>query len=209
MQGPTDEPPKTRPSLLVRLRDPRDAAAWGQFVEVYVPLIYGFLRKRGVQDADAADLTQDVLRAVAGAIRRLDYDARQGTFRGWLFTIVRNRLSNFLARAPRQFVAGGGTDLVNLLHAQPAPAADPEAEWEHECRQQRFAWAARQVRQEVEESSWRAFWRTAVEGRRPPDVAGELGLSVAAVYMAKSRVLARLKRQLQAWDELAEEQPHE
>jgi RNA polymerase sigma-70 factor (ECF subfamily) len=83
--------PTTRPSLLVRIRDPQDSQAWTQFVEVYAPLVYGFARKHGLQDADAADVTQDVLRAVAGAAGRLEYDPQRGSFRGWLLTIVRNK----------------------------------------------------------------------------------------------------------------------
>ncbi len=89
----------TRPSLLLRIRDARDAAAWSQFVELYAPLVYGFARKHGLQDADAADLTQDVLRAVARSARSLEYDPRRGTFRGWPFTIVRHKLRNLLTLA--------------------------------------------------------------------------------------------------------------
>src|SRR5919197_2744578 len=89
-------PPLTRASLLVRLRDPNDADAWSEFVRLYAAVIYGFARKHGLQDADAADLTQEVLRAVAGAVGRLEYDPARGSFRGWLFTVVRNRLRDFL-----------------------------------------------------------------------------------------------------------------
>src|SRR5436309_1969714 len=87
--------PITRPSLLVRIRDTRNDQAWSQFVEVYAPLIYGFARKHGLQDADAADLTQDVLRVVASTIGGLEYDRQRGSFRGWLVTVVRNKLRNF------------------------------------------------------------------------------------------------------------------
>src|SRR5690242_3517340 len=87
--------PPTRPSLLVRLRDPRDGAAWTEFVELYAPLVYGYARKQGLQDADAADLSQEVLGGVARSIGRLEYDPRRGSFRNWLFTIVRRRLSSF------------------------------------------------------------------------------------------------------------------
>src|SRR3979411_221176 len=91
------ESPATRASLLVRLRDGGDVGAWQEFVRLYAPIIYGFARKRGLQDADAADLMQDVMRSVSTAIGRLDYDRTQGTFRGWLFTITRNRVFNFLS----------------------------------------------------------------------------------------------------------------
>src|SRR5438105_11158484 len=93
--------PITRPSLLVRIRDTQDTQAWSQFVEIYAPLVYGFARKHGLQDADAADLTQDVLRAVSVAVRRLDYDPQRGRFRGWLFTVVQNKLRNFVAGRKR------------------------------------------------------------------------------------------------------------
>src|SRR5262249_49109996 len=91
------EIPPTRASLLLRLRDPRDGAAWGEFAEVYAPLVYGYARKQGLQDADAADLTQDVLTAVAGAVGRLEYDPARGAFRNWLFTVVRRKLLNWRA----------------------------------------------------------------------------------------------------------------
>src|SRR3954452_4030470 len=91
------DPPTTRPSLLLRLRDPRDQQAWTQFVDLYGPLVYGYDRKQGLQDADAADLMQTVLQAVSAAAGRWQFDPRRGTFRGWLFTIVRNKLRNFLA----------------------------------------------------------------------------------------------------------------
>ncbi len=107
--------PATRLSLLVRLRDARDDGAWSQFVEVYAPLVYGFARKHGLQDADAADLTQDVLQAVSGGIRRLDYDPRRGTFRGWLFTVVRNKLRNFLAAQKRPGRGTGGMEAQHRL----------------------------------------------------------------------------------------------
>src|SRR6516225_8690202 len=96
------EIPPTRPSLLVRLRDPRDADAWGEFVDRYGPLLYGYLRKQGLQDADAADLSQEVLSAVAGAVGRLEYDPRRGAFRNWLFTVVRRKLITWRTSAAQR-----------------------------------------------------------------------------------------------------------
>jgi RNA polymerase sigma factor (sigma-70 family) len=188
--------PSTRPSLLVRIRDARDAAAWSRFVEVYAPLIYGFARRHRLQDADAADLTQDVLRRVAAAVNRLDYDPAMGSFRGWLFTVVRNRLRTFLARRPRQCPGCGDLAAQAVLEAQPAPEDDSAARWDREYEQRLMAWAARQVRDQVEEATWQAFWRTSMDGKPAKQVAGELGMTVAAVYMAKSRVVARLKEQI-------------
>jgi RNA polymerase sigma-70 factor (ECF subfamily) len=188
--------PQTRPSLLVRIRDRRDDRAWAEFVDAYAPLIHGFARKQGLQDADAADLTQDVLRAVARAAPRLRYDPARGSFHGWLFTVVRNKLRNFLAGRDRRCRGSGDSGVQQLLAEQPA-RDEGEALWELEYQRRQFAWAAQRVRAEVRDLTWQAFWRTAVEGQSGQEVAASLGMSVAAVYLAKSRVMARLKEQLE------------
>jgi RNA polymerase sigma-70 factor (ECF subfamily) len=181
----------TRPSLLIKVRDSRDAVAWSQFVDIYAPLIYDFARKKGLQDADAADVTQDVLQAVARALPGLEYDAARGSFRGWLFVITRNRLNNFLTRRHDLTRGSGDTGAMKRLEEQPAP--EEERGWEHDYERRLFHWAAEQVKTTVAESTWQAFWQTAVEGKNPKDVARELGVTLAAVYMAKSRLLARIK----------------
>jgi RNA polymerase sigma-70 factor (ECF subfamily) len=188
--------PITRPSLLVRLRDAHDELAWSQFVDLYAPLVYGFARKHGLQDADAADLTQDVLRSVSIAAKKLNYDPQRGSFRGWLFTVVRNRLRDFWAVQGRQFLGSGGSDAVSRLQDVRAPAEDPAVLWEQDYERQLFNWAAAQVRPDFQETTWQAFWQTAVEGKSGKVVAKELGMTVAAVYLAKGRVIARLKEQV-------------
>src|SRR5437870_10804180 len=135
-----DESPLTRPSLLVRLRDPRDWQAWGQFVDAYAPLVYGYARKHHLQDADAADLTQDVLRAVAGALGRLNYDPERGSFRAWLFTVVRNKLRNFLTRRGR-CQGSGDSATQDLLNAVPAAADEDSSVWDLEYEKRVFGWA--------------------------------------------------------------------
>ena len=191
------EAPTTRLSLLLRIRDAKDSQAWTQFVDLYAPLVYGFARKHGLQDADAADLTQDVLRAVAGAIAKLNYDPRRGSSRGWFFTVVRNKLRNFLSARKRQDQGSGDTGVQNRLEAQPSPEEDEGDLWTQEYEQRVLAWAAEQVRSSFQDSTWQAFWRTAVEGQSAQEVAKALALSVGAVYIAKSRVLARLREQIQ------------
>jgi RNA polymerase sigma factor (sigma-70 family) len=190
-----EESPETQPSLLVRLRDAADAPAWSQFVDIYAPLVYDFARRRGLQDADAADLTQEVLAAVAQSVRRFDYDPRRGSFRGWLFTVVVNKFRTLRDRLYRNEHGSGDTTAQQLLQA--VPAATDNDEWDKEYQQRLFAWAAQQVEAAVEEKTWQAFWQTSVGGVRPRDAAKQLHLSVAAVYMAKSRVLARLKELIQ------------
>jgi RNA polymerase sigma factor (sigma-70 family) len=189
------QPPDTRASLLVRLRDARDAPAWSQFVAVYAPLVHGYLRKQGLQDADAADVTQEVLRTLAGALRRGAYDAGRGAFRSWLIAVVRNELKTFWARRARQVQGSGDSATLARLDEQPAPELDL---WDQEYRKRLFAWAADEVRGAVEANTWQAFWQTAVEGKPGAEVAKNLGMSVAAVYMARSRMQARLKEAVQA-----------
>lgn len=189
--------PMTRRSLVLRLRNADDEAAWGEFVELYEPLVYGIARKKGLQDADALDLCQDVFRAVAGAIGRYDPDPARGSFRGWLFRIARNLVVNFLAAQHRQPRGAGSTSVQELLEAQ--PSCDPRAreEYEIEFERRAFRWAADAVRHEFTVTTWQAFWLTGVENRPVAEVAQELGLSAGAVYIARSRVLARLRERVQ------------
>jgi RNA polymerase sigma-70 factor (ECF subfamily) len=190
--------PTTQASLLVRLGDAADGAAWGRFVDLYAPPVYACARRHGLQDADAADVTQDVLRSLYGAFRRGDYDPNRGRFRAWLITIVRNKLRDFgSARARR---AGPRERLGNGVHDVAATNADPAAMFEQDCERRLFAWAAEQVRGRFRPETWQAFWRTAVEGRAGKAVAAELGLTVAAVYLAKGRVMAALREQIRVID---------
>jgi RNA polymerase sigma-70 factor (ECF subfamily) len=187
----------TRASLLVRLRDPQDRAAWQQFVELYGSLVYGFARRRGLQDADAADLTQEVFLAVAKAAGRWEYDPRRGTFRGWLYGLTRNKIAKFLQRRASRPLGSGDTNAQSRLAEEPSPEPDPEAAWEQEFQRQLLRLAAAQVQEHFAPKTWQAFWRTAVDGKDAASVAAELGLSVGAVYVARSRVLARLGEQIQ------------
>jgi RNA polymerase sigma-70 factor (ECF subfamily) len=184
-----DEAPPTRLTLLARLRDVQDEAAWGEFVDVYAPLVYNLARRHGLQDADAGDVTQEVLRAAVGTLPGFSLDPRRGSFRGWLFTVARNALrknANARKRQPRSRGAGGA------FEAWPAPD-DDEARWNQEYRERLFAWAAARVRGRFRSATWHAFWQTAVEGRDTKEVAAELGLSPGAVYIARSRVLAGIR----------------
>jgi RNA polymerase sigma factor (sigma-70 family) len=199
------ESPATRQTLLLRLSDPSDRPAWEQFVEVYAPLVFQFARRRGLQDSDAADLVQDVLMRVAGAFRRGTYDRSRGRFRGWLLTIARHETYDWLAARARREQAGGGTAALQQLGDVPQPG---EAEaWEDDYRERLLAWAAEQVQKEVQPTTWRAFRLTAVEGQSGEQVAAQLGLSVAAVYLAKSRVMKRLRELVSQIDDEAIEAP--
>jgi RNA polymerase sigma-70 factor (ECF subfamily) len=187
----------TRPSLLIRLRDPSDGLAWEEFVEIYTPLLEQFARRKGLQESDAADLMQDVFRAVAGAIDRYDLDPAQGSFRAWLFRIARNLVVNQLVARRRHPPGVGGDSTARLLEDHPAPAEEETAIFMAEYRRRVFNWAAAQVRTEFRTSTWQSFWMAGVEGRPAREVAESLGLTVGAVYHNKSRVMARLRQRIE------------
>lgn len=187
------EPPPTRVTLLARLKDGADADAWREFVHLYGPVVYGFARKRGLQDADAADLMQEVLRSVARNAGRMEYDPKRGTFRGWLYTVTRNKVYNFLSAQRNRPRAVGDSGAQERLEAVPDREEDREDDWDIEYQRRLSANAMDAVRHEFQPNTWKAFWGTAVEGRGAQDVGAELKMTPGAVYVAKSRVLARLR----------------
>lgn len=189
------EPPLTRVTLLARIRDGRDAEAWREFVHLYGPVVYRFARNRGLQDADAADLMQDVLRSVARNAHRMEYDPKRGTFRGWLYTVTRNKIYNFLSAQRNRPRGSGDADANERLDATPArdDGTGPDAEWEKEYQRRLSARAMERVKNEFQPATWQAFWETAVEGKGAAEVGAGLNMTAGAVYVAKSRVLARLR----------------
>lgn len=194
---PVDDSPLTRASLLVRIRDGNNHVAWNEFLQLYGPVVYGFARRRGLQDADAADLMQDVMRSISNAIGRLDYDRKHGTFRGWLFTVTRNKIFNFFS-ARRIRPQGSGDTTTNLLLDQEPEANDGADDWELEYQRRIAATAMERIRSEFQEKTWLAFRLTAMEGVAVADAVKQTGLSAGAIYVAKSRVLARLKEEVDA-----------
>ena len=184
--------PSTRASLLVRLRDRLDASAWREFVRLYGPVVYWFARRRGLQDADAADLTQEVLKSVSASVGA--FDPTQGLFRSWLFTLAHRRLYDLQQSRERQPAGAGDHATLQLLND--VPAKDDEAFWDQEYERQLFTLAAERLRPTLAESTWQAFQLTAVDGKDGQEVAKTLGISVAAVYLAKSRVMVKLKLEI-------------
>jgi RNA polymerase sigma-70 factor (ECF subfamily) len=144
-----------------------------------------------LQDADAADVTQDVMLSVASAIRRFEYDPQRGSFRAWMAAVTRNKLNNFLAARCRRPAPVGDSCVVKL--ADETASAAEDREWDHDYRRRVFDWAAERVRAEVDASTWEAFRLTAIEGEPGAAAAEQLHLSIGTVYVARSRVMARLK----------------
>ena len=191
------EVPETRLSLLLRIRNAQDDPAWREFVEIYEPLVYRLARRNGLQHADALELTQEALLAVAKTISRWDADPRRGSFRGWLFQVSRNLMINYLTRQRRHPQGVGNTDFQMLLAQQPDPRSDETAEFDLEHRRRLFRWAVEQVHDEFRPNTWNAFWNTCVLGRAVKDVAADLDLTAGAIYVARSRVMARLRQRIE------------
>src|SRR5437588_2099672 len=186
------EYPETRASLIVRLKDRADQEAWREFVEVYRPVVYRLACRKGLQHADAEDLAQQVLSAVAAAVDRWEPDEARGRFRTWLQRIAQNLIINTLTRRARDR-ASGNLAQHDMLSQQEAREGPDSELVRIEYRREIFNWAARQIKAEFQTETWDAFWQTAVEERSVPEVARLLGKKPGAIYAARGRVMRRLK----------------
>jgi RNA polymerase sigma-70 factor, ECF subfamily len=184
--------PETRDSLLVQLAAAENREAWDQFAAIYRPVIYRLARQRGMQDADAQDLAQQVLVSVASAIGRFEKSGETGGLRHWLRRIARNAIINALSRKPRDRGAGG-TSVQEMLADQPEVDDESAAEIELEYRRELYLQAAAVVRGDVEPDTWRAFELTVIENRPIEAVAIELEKPVGVIYAARSRIMRRLR----------------
>jgi len=185
----------TSSSLLERLRQPGEAEAWQRFVRLYTPLLYYWARGVGLPTHDASDLVQEVLVVLVQKLPEFEYDSAQ-SFRGWLRTITlnkwRQRCRGFNSR-PDQ---GGDSGLSSVADADPA-VGFAEADY----REQLVRQALEIMKAEFEPTTWKACWEVVVSGRPAVEVAAELGVSVDVVYGAKSRVLRRLREEMDGlWD---------
>ena len=197
----------TRASLLVKIRESSNADAWNQFIEIYGPIVFNFAKRLGAQEADAADIVQEVLKEVATSIGRFQYDPAVGKFRSWLFKLakrVAGRLYNKQKRFPRS------TQTQTGAVAMPQPALSEleieddfslEEIWEAEYRKKLFDWAASQIKPNYKAATWSAFWMTAMDGLDANQVATQLGLSVGSVYVAKNRIIKRLAEKIREVDD--------
>jgi len=179
----------TPASLLEQVRDPTDQAAWKRFVQIYTPLLYHWAHRIRLQDQDAADLVQDVFTVLVQKLPEFKYD-RQKSFRAWLKTILLNKW-----RAQQRHRALLTMETNGSAFAL-AEEEDPDGLSETEYRQQLVHRALQLIRGEFQPASWQAFWESVIVGRPAPQVASEVGITVNAVYIAKCRVLRRLRREL-------------
>lgn len=190
------ETPKTRPSLLLRLRGERDERAWEEFLLLYEPLVLRLMRRRGLQESDARDMTQQVLLRISGAIERYQPDGAEASFRRWLFRVARNVVVTFVTKRSRQAVVMEDRQIAELLDATLPTSAESDL-FDQEYQLQVLAWATEQVRYEFRETTWEAFVETSINGRAIADVANQLKLSPGSIYVARSRIIARLRAKVE------------
>jgi RNA polymerase sigma-70 factor (ECF subfamily) len=184
----------TRQSLLLRALG-GDQAAWKDLTDLYRPLILGWLRRQSVPPSDTDDLAQDILVELVKYLPSFVHSGQRGAFRAWLRTIACNRTSDYWrARGRRGPVAGGG-DAAEALRQLEDPDGDLARQWDREHDGYVLRCLMDLVGQEFEPATVRAFRRLALDGASGAEVAQELGLSVGAVYVAKSRVLQRIRQE--------------
>ena len=192
--------PETRASLLIRVRDPADQAAWHEFVEIYRPIILRLARQKGMQEADAEDVAQDVLVAVAKAVEQREHDRKRAKFRTWLHRVAHNAILNALTRG-RPDRGSGDSALLAVLNQDESHTGSDSDLLRLEYRREVFRWAVRQVRKEFHQATWDAFWLTAVEGLAVDVVAEEFAKNPGAVYAARSRVIRRIQEKVTKYEQ--------
>ncbi len=188
---------ETSISLLNRLQRTDDTETWDRLVGLYAPLLKSWLRKYDVQPTDADDLVQEVLMAVSQDVTTFDHSGRPGAFRAWLKTILVNRLRNFWRARGRRPQARGDSDIERKLAQLENPASEMSQLWnrQHDLHVARQLLALSEP--QFAPNTWKAFCRVAIDGERPDVVAAELGISLNSVFIAKSRVLSKLRQEAQ------------
>ena len=193
-------PPETRATLILRLRNADDVAAWDEFVMVYGPVIYRAARRRGLQPADAEDVVQQVLLKVAESVTNWLERSQRGPFRAWLLTIARNEAVNLLTLRATRRLGEDGEAALQKMRALPV-YGEISALIELEYERAVFRWAADCVKQDVARHTWRAFWLTHVNGLSIPEAAKKLNTRPGNIHFARSRVMARIKELVRRHEE--------
>jgi RNA polymerase sigma-70 factor (ECF subfamily) len=185
----------TSASLLERLKA-RDPHAWERFVDLYGPLVFHWGHRHGLHDEDAADVMQEVLSAVAGSVDRFQHATQRGRFRGWLWTITRNKIRDHHRRLKHQVTGQELNELDGSWESLPEEWSDDASEETRHEVSLLVHRALELIRGEFQPHTWEAFWRSVVGGEDTDQIAKELGLSRNGVRQAKSRVLRRLRAEL-------------
>jgi RNA polymerase sigma-70 factor (ECF subfamily) len=184
---------ETRQSLLIRAQT-GEADAWRDLTDLYRPLIIRWLNRQGVPAVAVDDLSQDVLLSVVKHLPSFDHSGHRGAFRSWLRTIVCSRTTDYWRASGARARTSGGGGAVDALEQIADPDSDLNRQWDEEHDRYVLGCLLDAVEEEFEPATLRAFRRLALDGAGGAEVAEELGMSVAAVYRAKSRVLQRIRR---------------
>lgn len=193
-------PADTRASLILRLKNADDVAAWDEFAGIYGPVVYRVARSRGLQAADADNLVQEVLLAVAQSVSRwLERDDR-GSFRAWLLRIARNEAADMISRRATRSLGLDGDEGTKALNAL-ANRDDVSSQLELAYRRAVFQWAADQVRDVVEDHTWQAFWLTHIEGLSIAEAARRLKTRTGNIYFGRSRVMSRIRELVHEYED--------
>ncbi|HBE67385.1 MAG TPA: sigma-70 family RNA polymerase sigma factor [Planctomycetaceae bacterium] len=180
--------PETRVSLILRLAQPDDVAAWHEFAEIYTPMLLAAAARKGIQPADCEDVAQEILFSVARSVERFKPDRERAKFRTWLWRIARCRIADFIENGSRQpHQNSGQTELAVTL------AADDQAAVIHDVQVGLFRVASEAIRRRVAPTTWQAFEMTAIEGQSVQAAASATKLSVGSVYVARCRVLKLIR----------------
>ncbi|HZZ82560.1 MAG TPA: sigma-70 family RNA polymerase sigma factor [Gemmataceae bacterium] len=182
-------------SLLERLRDNPDEQAWKRLVDLYTPLLRHWLNRYFLPEADAEDLIQDVMAALVQDLSKFQHNGNPGAFRSWLRTILLNRLKGYWRSLQGKPQATGGANLSQNLEQFEDPSSGLSILWDTQHDQYVMRQLLQQIEPQVTPTTWEAFRRVALDGKDEALVAKELGISLNAVFIAKSRVLARLRRE--------------
>jgi RNA polymerase sigma-70 factor (ECF subfamily) len=182
-------------SLLDRLQRRSDAEAWQRLVDLYTPLLRGWLGRYSLQPSDADDLVQEVLAVVVRELPHFQHNQRAGAFRSWLRTVLLHRLRAFWQSRQTRPHATGDSAFARALDELEDPHSGLSRLWDREHDRHVFHQLLQLVEHDFTPSTWEAFRRTALEGAAPDAVAAELGLTANAVWIAKSRVLQRLRQE--------------
>ncbi|MCG8652301.1 MAG: RNA polymerase sigma factor [Pirellulales bacterium] len=198
--------PETRASLILRLGNPADDLAWTEFLQIYEPMLFRLASRWGLQENDVVEVVQETLLAVANSVAEFQGRDHAGAFRGWLAAITRHKLADHLAKRSKQQTGTGDSEVHRWLDQQ-ADRSSSESVWDWQSKQQIFAWAAERVRKQVNPATWEAFHRTNVLGQPVAKGAEDLGMRGGMVYVARSRVMARLRKAVEVW--LRQENTHQ
>ncbi len=191
---------ETRKSLLERVKDLKDQASWNEFVDRYGPEIYRWCIENGLQVSSAEDVTQEVLRKLVEKMQEFDYNQQKGSFRGWLKTVTKNTIRDLGKKWENRIAGSGKTDVNQFLHriVGRESLAELQIAVENQHEKELFAEAEKRVKQRVKEKTWLAFQYTAIENLPAATVAEKLEMQISEVYIAKSRILKRLREEVKS-----------